>query len=155
MRNTKFSNIVDDFIIEKGLKKAWDDYNVDYTHASEVNGKTFTSIIDHFCWNERLSNAVSDAGAIHLPLNLSDHSPIYCLLKIKSLSAQIKSKVITGDKFKWNKASEEEKCNFVDHLKNSSENFDQPDVCITCDDVHCTNDKHHGECDDFLNALVI
>ena len=153
MRHTKFSCIVEDFINERGLQKSCDKHNIDYTHAAEVNGRTFTSTIDHFCWNEGLSNVVSDAGVLHLPLNLSDHSPIYCLLKIDSLSAHVRSQVIGDNKIHWNKASEDEKRNFVDHLENSMENLDQPNSFM-CDNVHCGDTKHRDECDDILMALV-
>ena len=44
-RDTKFTLIIDQFIKEKYLLRSWDKFEVDFTHAAENNGKTFTSIL--------------------------------------------------------------------------------------------------------------
>lgn len=82
-RRTKFVEMVQNFIEEKSLVKSWDKFEVDFTHANEIKGKTHVSKIDHYFWNENLSNLVSDAGVLHLPDNLSDHCPIYCTIEVK------------------------------------------------------------------------
>ena len=49
-RNSRFLNMVDEFVTDKGMKKSWDKFTVDFTHTSERDGVTHTSIIDHFFW---------------------------------------------------------------------------------------------------------
>ena len=88
MRNSKFTTMVDNFITENNMYKSWDKYPIDYTHACEVNEVTFTSTIDHFVWSEGIDSNIIDAGVLHLPQNLSDHCPIYCVVKVGGLSAR-------------------------------------------------------------------
>ena len=45
-RNTRFVKIVEEFISEFKLSKSWDTFPVDFTRVTEMNGKTYTSIID-------------------------------------------------------------------------------------------------------------
>ena len=45
-------------------------------------GKTFTSIIDHFCWSDGIEVNVIDTDSLYLPQNLSDHCQIYCHIKV-------------------------------------------------------------------------
>ena len=60
---------------------------VDFAHTHELDGKTFTSIIDHFHWNERMNTNVAEAGVLYLPENTSNHCPIYCIINIDGLQA--------------------------------------------------------------------
>ena len=87
-RNTKFTLIIDQFIKERNLLRSWDRFHVDFTHAVENNGRTFTSILDHFCWTAGIENNVVDAGVLHLPQNMSDHSPVFCIMKVDGLLAR-------------------------------------------------------------------
>ena len=81
-RNTKFVSIINEFIEEMNIYKFWDKYHVDFTHLTDINNISYTSIIDHFFWNSRCDKLVSDAGVIHLPDNMSDHSPIFCKFNV-------------------------------------------------------------------------
>ena len=59
-------------------------FDVDFTHALMHSGDiTHTSTIDHFFWNSCLDTHVLSAGVLHLPSNLSDHSPVYCVIQNK------------------------------------------------------------------------
>ena len=87
-RNTKFTLIIDQFIKERYLLRSWDKFEVDFTHGAENNGKTFTSILDHFCWNAGMDNSVVDAGVLHRPQNTSDHSPVFFIIKVDGLLAE-------------------------------------------------------------------
>ena len=49
-RNTKHVNIVRNCIEENHLITAWDRFDIDFTHYSELNGRSFVSTIDHFFW---------------------------------------------------------------------------------------------------------
>ena len=66
MRGTRFVRIIDDFINEMNICKSWDKIYVDFTHANEYNGVTFTSTLDHFFWNKTFGDFVTDAGVLHL-----------------------------------------------------------------------------------------
>ena len=77
-RNTKQVWRIETYLNDTKLVKAWDSFQIDFTHEFEKDKTTFTCCIDHFFWNEKLSNKVLESGVLHLPDNLSDHSPIYC-----------------------------------------------------------------------------
>ena len=63
--------------------KSWENLTVDFTHTSEREGVTHTSIISEmYFWNEEFGSKVMDAGVIHLPENLSDHCPVYCKFRV-------------------------------------------------------------------------
>jgi hypothetical protein len=78
VRNTGHVNIVKQFVDEFSFQPSWQLFNIDFTNYHEVNGVTFISTIDHFFWNQQLSDKFLDSGVIYHPSNLSDHSPIYC-----------------------------------------------------------------------------
>ena len=66
------------FLEEEELASSWDKFHVDFTHEFEVEDHTYTCTIDQFMWNNNFTKDAKNAGVLHLPGNLSDHSPIYC-----------------------------------------------------------------------------
>ena len=50
-RNTRFVKLIRDFICELDVCKSWDKFEIDFTHAHEVNDTLHVSTIDHFFWN--------------------------------------------------------------------------------------------------------
>ena len=82
LRRTSHTRTVHDAVADLHLNKAWDRFNIDFTHCHEQLGISHTSILDHFFWSETLNDGVIDAGVIHLPENKSDHSPIFCVIEI-------------------------------------------------------------------------
>ena len=76
MRNTGHVNTVKQFIDEFNFQPSWQLFNVDFTNYHELNGVSCISTIDHFFWNQELNENILEAGVIHHPSNLSDHSPI-------------------------------------------------------------------------------
>ena len=129
-------------------------FDIDHTYTVEVNGLTFTSTIDHFCFDEGISNAISDAGVLYLPGNFSDHCPIYCKIKIDGLVAQPQCDLDIKKKVYWNKALSDKKARFTECLKEELERITVPVCCETCNNVHCDNPHHRLECDNFLQVLV-
>ena len=119
-RNTKFTLIIDQFIKGRYLLRSWDKFEVDFTHAAENNGKTFTSILDHFCWNAGMDNSVVDAGVLHLPHNMSDHSPVFFIRKVDDLLARTQFPLVTHAKLSWKKASQEQRDKYRSAAKNVS-----------------------------------
>ena len=61
--------------------KSWEKYEIDFTHASELNDTLRVSTIDHFFWNSTPNDFIMEAGVLHFPDNLSDHSPVFCKIK--------------------------------------------------------------------------
>ena len=77
-RYTKHAWRIEIYLNDTKLVKAWDSFQIDFTHEFEKDQTTFTCNIDYFFWNANLNNKVLEAGVLHLPDNLSDHGPIYC-----------------------------------------------------------------------------
>ena len=111
LRQTAHTNQVKSFLEEKSLNKSWDRFEVDFTMCHEILGKSYTSTLDHFFWNEGLDDKILDAGVHHSIDNLSDHSPVYCVLTDGN-----QTNLLTEDihppctsKPSWKKANDEEK----------------------------------------------
>ena len=83
LRNTGHVRCVNSFLDEFTLLKSWDTFDVDFTHCHEAEDTVHLSTLDHFFWNEEFSDQVIDSGVIHSPDNSSDHSPIYCVVKVQ------------------------------------------------------------------------
>ena len=66
LRNTGHVQAVKHFVSRLCLHSAWTKFEIDFTHTSEINGHTYCSTLDHFFWSENLSDAVIDAGVIHM-----------------------------------------------------------------------------------------
>ena len=150
-RNTKFVRIVDEFISEINVIKSWNRFDVDFTHVSVVNDVTHTSTIDHFFWNNTCNSLIKEAGAIHLPENMSDHSPIYCKLDIASNS--VKDSPPEGPKSKypiWTKATDKEKDTYRNKLQESLEDLSIPSHVLNCTDVHCKEESHRQAVDELM-----
>ena len=65
MRISNQTMLVNNAIEELQLIRSWDNFNVDFTHCYEVLGTTYVSVLDHFIWNESLSECIVPAGVIH------------------------------------------------------------------------------------------
>ena len=85
-RRTNFTKCIESFIDKNNFANSWEKFPIDFTHIQENNGKSFTSILDHFMWSENINNTVIDAGVLHLLNNFSDHSPIYCHFPITEIN---------------------------------------------------------------------
>ena len=85
LRRTGHTNLVSSFVDENYLKKAWDHFEIYFTHCHEYNGNSSVSTIDHFCWNEEFDNCIAECGVLHSADNMSDHSPIYCVIDIDQI----------------------------------------------------------------------
>ena len=108
LRQTRFTELVESFC-EESLIKSWDNFSIDFTHIFEVDGVHHTSTIDHFFWNEKLSNSIVEADVLHLPDNTSDHCPIYCQINIENLfPTELSPPNIREPKPCWEKANIEQ-----------------------------------------------
>ena len=68
-----------------------------------------TTTIDHFLWNESVSNQISDAGVVHSIDNNSDHSPVYCVIKVAHNKVTDTPVVAGASRPNWKAANTEEK----------------------------------------------
>ena len=82
-RDSKFSNIMRDFVEKMGLVTLWSKQEVDFTHIHTDNKSTST--VDHFILSPRLIPLVAGAGVIHRGDNLSRHCPIWVELNLGEL----------------------------------------------------------------------
>lgn len=153
-RNTNFTQLIDQFITEMNLLKSWDKYHIDFTHTTENNGKTFLSTLDHFCWTADIESNIIDAGVLYIPQNMSDHSPIFCVLKIHGLLARIQITLDGPSKLCWKKASPEQRDKYRASLENKLNLLNTKDCCDECLNVHCDNSAHKEACDDALSNLL-
>ena len=69
-RNTKSVRRMETYLDETKLKRSWNYFSADYTHEFQKEEITYTCTIDHFFWNEKLGEKISEAGVLHLPDNL-------------------------------------------------------------------------------------
>ena len=156
MRTTFHTNQVNNFIEENHLKKSWSQFDVDFTMYHEINDQTIISTIDHFFWNEGLESKICDAGVFHSPDNLSDHCPIYCVLKDGNDDI-----VYTEDfhsngikKPSWKKASSHERESFQSNLDNKLNNIIIPQSVLECQDVHCNDPTHYQDVDNLTISIL-
>ena len=116
---------------------------------------TYTSTIDHVFWTENVSDHILEAGALHLPDNLSDHSPIFCKVKIEEMEEKnIEETIEKPLKLNWKKASREEISNYENLLKTRLANIECPTTLAECSDPHCTDEQHLHCCDTYIVDIL-
>ena len=155
-RNTKFVQIVRDFIEETGLVVFWSNPDaaadhfiepVQFTHSQCNNNVVYHSTIDHFCSNPRVYNAVTEAGAYHSGANLSNHSPIYCKINVGELDTGLEEEM-RRQVPSWGKANVDERVQWKEQLAGKLREVAIPH-CVTCRNVHCTQHE-----DDIVNYCM-
>ena len=153
-RKTKYVDIVDNFLREGNLVKSWERFDVDYTHENHVINTYYTSIIDHFFWNECLDTHILDAGVLHLPGNLSDHSPIYCILQNNETLKRNENIKIPKPKPSWKNATVKERNDFFEEMNKRLSSFKEPTDIMKCHDVHCKNACHNTISDEYMLHIL-
>ena len=154
LRNTGHVKAVQNFIDDFSLTKAWDNFNVDFTHSQENQGIFYTATLDHFFWNVELSSQVLDAGVIHSADNNSDHCPVYCVIKVKK-DQFVENKAAPGVcRPSWKRASEEEKDDYKHLLSMKLDHLEIPDNVRTCRDVHCKDINHNNSIDIYVTQIL-
>ena len=143
VRNNAFTSAINRYVKEKCLAKSWDQFSIDFTHSFERDDHTFTSTLDHFFWSKGLSQHVSEADVLHLPNNVSDHSPIYCIIKMEEMSSK-KTMQVTENKVipNWKRADERQRMKFKTMLGDKLEDIKVPECLKECNDVHCKDTFH-------------
>ena len=113
------------------------------------------SKIDHFFWSENISQHVNEADVLHLPGNMSDHCPIFCIVSLHKLIAE---KNVTQKQRKmnpsWKMATDEQKEKFKKNLEHRLKAINNPRSHKSCQNVHCADVSHQDECDMFLVDIL-
>ena len=155
-RRTKFVTLLREFLDQLNVQKSWELFKADFSHTTENNGKTYTSLIDHFIWDTGFTNWVEDAGVLHLPENMSDHEPIYCKLKVQTA---LINPVVQDEKARryipsWRTATDIQKKAFSQLLDERLSQVEVPYHCLDCRDVHCNSANHIRELDVFMSDVL-
>ena len=144
-RNTRFVRIVQEFMRRMELVSVWSKYDVKYTYEHNV-GVGF-STIDHFFTTPRfLEENVVDAGAVTLPDNLSNHSPIMIKIKLPEAVRKVEDKPVITVKPNWKKAEDEDIENYSEMLTDMLSDLPLP-ASISCSDVLCEDVSHEHDRD--------
>ena len=154
LRASSHTKAVQDILADLNLTKAWDNFKIDFTHCHEHLGESFTSILDHFFWNETLNLGVLDAGVIHSHENKSDHSPIYCVIDTKVIEQEKSDEVPRKPKPSWKRASDVEKAGFKESLEDKLSLLDIPQSVVCCKDTQCRDSNHFEDLDQFTLDLL-
>ena len=154
LRNTGHVRCVNSFLDEFTLLKSWDTFDVDFTHCHEAEDTVHLSTLDHFFWNEEFSDQVIDSGVIHSPDNSSDHSPIYCVVKVQPDQVDGNTPAPGIKKPCWSKASQDDKNNFKISLDEKLNCLSIPDSVTSCRYVHCRDANHQNDVDSYIAAVL-
>ena len=97
---------------------------------------------------------IIDAGVLHLSENLSDHCPIFCVIKEKDVKV-CQEKIIEAEpKPSWKFATEREKTAFFDEIDTQLSNLTIPSETIDCKNIHCKHTEHRIAIDDFVLDML-
>ena len=155
-RNNRFVHIIQSFLLEQNLVKAWEKFQIDFTHFQENNDISHVSMIDHFFWNGAIDPNVLDAGVIHHPDNMSDHSPIYCSIDMESITVDVAAPNATpaSEKPSWKHATKEQKESFPTILQEHLTEISIPEEVQNCRNVKCNDPGHCEKADELMNTLL-
>ena len=154
VRNTSFTTTIDRFVKDNSLKGAWENFPVDFTHTFEMDDRTYTSTLDHFFWNERLTSYIMEADVLHLPGNTSDHCPVYCKLEIEKMDIKETTQQIPQAKApSWKRATPDQKMGFVVELEEKLNSITVP-LSSRCKNVHCNDPEHVHEADSYMVEIL-
>ena len=154
VRNTNHTREILGCVEEMNLTKSWDSFGIDFTCCHELNGVSHVSTLDHFFWSKALHGLVVDAGALHLPDNKSDHSPVYCVIEFSNILQQDSTLVHQKPKPSWKKSSKEQHDNFQTELENKLMQVKAPLSVTTCEDICCKDESHRDDLNIFTVELL-
>ena len=160
-RQTRFTNLVQEFFVENSFFNAWSHFSVDFTFSqhSVRNGNNLfiTSCIDHFMLQNSLINNVTHAQAIHLGDNLSGHEPIFLSFKVDfspdTTYQHISEPNVPTRRPMWSKASTDNIDDYRNDLKNILDNVSL-NTGLKCENLNCDDPNHLKDLDNFFNILT-
>ena len=154
LRASSHIRTVQGVISDLNLVRAWDRFNIDFTHCHEQLGLSYMSILDHFFWNEALEHGVLDAGVIHHPCNKSDHSPIYCVVETGAIQSEVARSVLRKPRPSWKRSTEEEKEQFKGLMEVKLSTLYTPLSVTDCKNIKCKDNIHKQDLDKYILELL-
>ena len=158
-RNSRFVNIVSDFMTEYNFKSVWTSFDCDFTYcqaSTRNNQVTYSySTIDHFFLNEHFIDQCENAAVLHLGENLSNHDAIFLKLnseKLKIIKSDQKSPY--QSKPNWLKASPEQINLMTDKFREGVQDIAIPNEVFDCRNLHCTHEDHISEMDTYILQVL-
>ena len=131
---------------------------IDFTHIfQKENGDCFVNTLDHILTLKRSSETIIDAGVIHLMENMSDHAPIYCVIKCNNNIAMNDPEDSKSEEYprpRWKDANPDQKLEFNDILFRKLFSMEIPNEVTSCRDIHCENEEHKKQIDSFINDIL-
>ena len=159
-RNTRFVNILKDFLEEHHLMSVWDKFPVNFTycHPLHNNERQFSfSTIDHFLVQENFIQNCLDGCVLHLGENLSKHEILYLRINCENFSKVIDSSDTNQNisvKPCWNKATSEQKEAFLMSFSEELSFINVPHEALQCRNLQCTNSQHRTSLDEYGVSLM-
>ena len=158
-RNTRFVNIVRDFMLEYNFVTVWSSYPADFTFSQNQvrNGNNVLSFscIDHFLTRANDVNIVNNAQVLHLGDNISDHEPIYLSLDITNVQCNVNCETVHNKPPgpAWFKATDVDKQNYRRDLQYMLSSFPLNEAML-CNDPNCVDPSHHAGIDDYCTHIL-
>ena len=154
MRKSGHVRAVNVFVEKLGLVRAWDRFEVDFTHVHEASETSSVATIDHFFWSENLDESVAEAGVIHSVENPSDHCPIYCVIDSYKINQNETKASGSVPKPSWRQASEDDKIVFKKTITENLSKIEVPAAASECKNVKCDDPTHKKVIDDYTEAVL-
>ena len=156
-RNTIHVKTIQDFWNKNNFYTLWTDHPVDFTYSFESeNGDSYNKTLDHILTLTSSKHQIVNAGVLHLVENMSDHEPIYTIIKADHEDKNNLNKVKneTKPKPKWKNASSDQKLEYNDVLFQKLLNMNVPSDLLNCTDVNCNNPFHKEEIDLYVKEIL-
>ena len=154
LRASSHTRTVHGVLSDLNLVRAWDRFKIDFTHCHDQLGMSYTSILDHFFWNEKLDHGVLDAGVIHHPCNKSDYSPIYCVIESEAVVNEVSKAVMRKPRPSWKRSNIDEKEHFKELMEVKLRSLDIPHAVRSCKDIKCKDLTHRQDLDKYIIDLL-
>ena len=126
--------------------------NVDYSYESAIDGSQ--SLIDHFLISRPLSDHVLKAEVMHRGDNLSDHSIVSITVAVNVEHVSKSNTPCQQRVLLWDRATEDNIACYKTLLDANLLEQNLLDLCVSCDNLHCT-DSQHRENIDFVSSAII
>ena len=124
----------------------------DYTFYSPQNNST--SILDHFCFDQRINRLVKEVSVVDCPLNPSGHRPVMIDVWITPLTVLDKhKKVPRTNAIVWHKVTDDNIEHYKHLLDNKLQNIAEYNVTL-CKDLSCDQEDHKQQIDAWCNNIV-
>ena len=131
--------------------------NRPYHTFQKEDGNCYINTLDHILTLNRSDTNVVDAGVIHHVDNMSDHKPIYVVVKVEGTRSECPNEpppAQPNPKPKWKEASTDQKLEYNDVLFRKLSSMRIPTEVSECTDVHCQNVIHREKIDECIEELL-